>query len=75
VIIPFANYLRIIDIIQRYDEPIATRSSPTPSVSNKSNAQAVKAWLASDQYRDYPIGSANQIENTVQEIRDAWGDE
>lgn len=70
VIIPFANYLKIMEIIRRHNEPIAPNSYATIWQTNKGNAQAVKAWLASDSYKHYPDGNPEQIDRTVQEIRD-----
>lgn len=75
VVIPFANYLKMLDILRRYDEPANTEGQRSVWQTNKGSAQAVKAWLASDTYKNYPIGNPAQIEQTVQEVRDAWGDE
>lgn len=75
VIIPFANYLKIIDIIRRYDEPITPNNPIAIWQTNKGSALAIKAWLASDSNQHYPIGNPKHIDQTVQEMRDAWGDE
>ncbi|MDD5393028.1 MAG: hypothetical protein PHE17_08435 [Thiothrix sp.] len=75
VIIPFAKYLKIMEIIRRHDEPTETDNCAAIWQTNKGSAQAVKAWLASDTYKQYPMGNPEQIDRTVQEIRDAWGDE
>lgn len=75
VIIPFANYLKLLDILKRHDEPANTDVRLSIWQTKKGNAQAVRAWLASDAYKNYPAGNPAQIERTVQEIRDAWGDE
>jgi hypothetical protein len=75
VIIPFSKYLKIMEIIRRHDEPAETDNRAVIWQTNKGSAQAVKAWLASDTYKQYPMGNPEQIDRTVQEIRDAWGDE
>ncbi|UOG92030.1 MAG: hypothetical protein L3K52_17850 [Candidatus Thiothrix sulfatifontis] len=75
VIIPFANYLRIIDIIRRYDEPMPFSNHLTIWQTHKGSAQGVKAWLAADTDQHYPLGNPKHIDRTIQEIRDAWGDE
>lgn len=75
VIIPFSNYLKIIDIIRQHDEPITPNSHITIWQTHKGSAQAVKAWLAADTDQHYPVGNPKYIDRTIQEIRDAWGDE
>lgn len=42
--------------------------------TNKGNKQTIKAWLASENYQHSPPGNPDQIEQTVQEVRDSWGD-
>lgn len=75
VIIPFANYLKIIDIIRQYDKPISHQQTTNIWQTNKGSPQSVKAWLASSRYQDYPTGNHEKIEQTIQEIRNAWSDE
>ena len=75
VIIPFANYLRIIDILRQHDEPASISHHITIWQTNKGSAQGVKAWLAADTDQQYPVGNPTHIDRTIQEIRDAWGEE
>ncbi len=75
VIIPFANYLKLLDVLKDYEEPANADNPHSIWKTHKGSAQAVKTWLASDSYKRYPLGNATQLEQTVQEIRDAWGDE
>lgn len=75
VIIPFANYLKIIDIIRRHDEPITPNGPTSIWQTHKGSSQAVNAWLASDTEQHYPLGNPKHIDQAIQEMRDAWGDE
>ncbi len=74
VIIPFAKYLKLLEILSRYDEPLANNNTNIWQ-SSKGSKQAVNTWLTSDSQKSYPMTNASQLELTVQEIRDAWGDE
>ncbi len=74
VIIPFTNYLKIIEILKRYDEQTSANDHANIWQTEKGNGQAVKTWLASE-YDTYPLGNPEAIDQTVQDIRDAWGDE
>jgi len=75
VVIPFANYLKIIDILRQYNEPVPPSNDISIWQTHKGNAQGVKAWLAADTDQHYPVGDPKHIDRTLQEIRDAWGDE
>lgn len=75
VIIPFAKYLKIMEILSRHDEPANTEDRSAIWKTGKGNAQAVRAWLASDAHKNVPMGNPAELEQTVQELRDAWGDE
>ena len=75
VIIPFAKYLKLLEILDKHDEPSDTSNREAIWQTPKGSAQAVKAWLASDAYQQYPVGNPARLEQTVQELRDAWGDE
>lgn len=75
VVIPFANYLKLLEMLRRQDEPANSDNLISIWQTDKGSAQGVKAWLASDDYNRYPVGNSLHLEQTVQEIRDAWGDE
>lgn len=75
VIIPFAKYLKIMEILSSYDEPANTAQDQSIWQTDKGSAQTVRAWLASDKHQNTPMGNPKELEETVQEIRDAWGDE
>ena len=75
VIIPFPNYLRLLSIIKRYGEPVTTNNVSNVWDTPKGHHSTVKAWLVSDTHQQYPTGNAKQIDQTIQAIRDDWGDE
>ena len=75
VVIPFANYLKLLDVLRRYDEPANGDDVASVWQSRKGDAQAVRAWLASEANKNYPLGNPQRIDQSIQEIRDAWGDE
>ncbi|OQX02474.1 MAG: hypothetical protein BWK73_42610 [Thiothrix lacustris] len=74
-VIPFANYLKMLEMLRRQDEPPNANNLISIWQTDKGSAQGVRAWLAADDYNDYPVGNSQHLEQTVQEIRDAWGDE
>lgn len=66
-----SDYLR--DLI-RSDQRVQHEADNTIWQSDKGTAQTMKNYLRSDTNQRYPLGNPDEIEHSVQEARDAWGE-
>lgn len=75
VVIPFVNYLKLLDILRRYDELTHISTISTVWQTDKGSPQVIQFWFASQRYQQFPTGDAIAIQQTVDELREDWGDD
>ena len=75
VVIPFVNYLKLLDILRRYDELTHISTISTVWQTDKGSPQVIQSWFASQRYQQFPTGDAIAIQQTVDELREDWGDD
>ena len=74
VVIPFANYLKLLDVLSRYDELTHVPTIGAVWQTDKGSPQIIQSWFASQRYQQLPTGDAIAIQQTVDELREDWGD-
>ena len=75
VVIPFVNYLKLLDVLRRYDELTHISTISTVWQTDKGSPQVMQSWFASQRYQQLPTGDAIAIQQTVDELREDWGDD
>ena len=69
------NYLKLLDILRRYDELTHISTISTVWQTDKGSPQVIQSWFASQRYQQFPTGDAIAIQQTVDELREDWGDD